>query len=322
MTNNAQMIANGGRVYYLDLAKGLCMTWVVFILHISQYLGDSYFLWNRPWGNNLTSASLGTFSIISGYLLGCKYKISTVDDALFFYKKRVLRFYPLFILSSVLLCAIGFNGIRVTILGLFGLAPFIEEQLQTLWYISMIMVFYFLTPFLLNSKRYLLSIGCLLFFVVYFCFFHLDIRFLFNLSLYLFGLCIATHGELFNKIVFNKKIQIISIILYVLILLSFQYIQNKSYVRITSYVGVIAILSLSAILEKQISQKQIIKFIGYVSMSCYLFHRFTYWVSLRIFEPSTVLTKTAALVLVGIPLCVAFSYLIQKTYDRLLTKKK
>ena len=59
----------------IDLAKVLCMTWVIVIFHLSQYLKDPYYLWHYPFGYSLTYASLGTFSFIAGFLFNKKLKI-------------------------------------------------------------------------------------------------------------------------------------------------------------------------------------------------------------------------------------------------------
>ena len=138
---------------------------------------------------------LGTFSLISGYLIGGKYNCNTIKDALFFYKKRVIRFFPLFFLSAILLCFIGFNTLNQTVIALLGLSPFISPRPFTLWYISMIMIFYLLSPIVLRGKR---LYRCLLLFigiVILSRFIDVDLRFIFNLFLYLVGICLPYYSS-------------------------------------------------------------------------------------------------------------------------------
>jgi peptidoglycan/LPS O-acetylase OafA/YrhL len=178
------------------------MFYIVGIFHLSQYLGDEFYLNNNVYGNSIMWSCLGTFSLISGYLIGRKYNCETWGDVMFFYKKRVVRFYPLFFLSAILLYSIGFNNLEQTINSLLGLAPFLKPRPLTLWYISMIMVFYFITPFVLRGVRVKRSLFLIVGFVVLSRFIDIDYRFIFNLFFYFIGICSSniTTTEFFNKI--------------------------------------------------------------------------------------------------------------------------
>ena len=68
------------------------MLYIVGIFHLTQYLGESYYLNYNAYGNSLMCSCLGTFSLISGYLLGQKYECKSLKNAFFFYKKRI-NFY-------------------------------------------------------------------------------------------------------------------------------------------------------------------------------------------------------------------------------------
>lgn len=147
------------RNYGIDTARGLCMLYIVGIFHLTQYLGKNYYLLYNAVGNNIMCASLGTFSFLSGLLLGKKYVFASMKDVLYFYKKRVIRFYPLFIIATLLLWFIGMNSLYQSIIGLLGLSPFTSNQPMTLWYISMLIVFYFITPVCVNKYRLIISLG-------------------------------------------------------------------------------------------------------------------------------------------------------------------
>ena len=182
---------------------------------------------------------LGTFSLISGYLIGRKYNCETWKDVLFFYKKRVVRFYPLFFLSAVLLYAIGFNNLSQTVISLLGLAPFMEPRPLTLWYISMIMVLYFISPFVLNGERVKRSIVLFIGFVAVSHFITIDFRFIFNLFFYLTGLCTSC---LYSKILYNKKrISLITVgdkfstTICLVVIYAIMLIQLKDYNNVGSY---------------------------------------------------------------------------------------
>lgn len=109
------------RILGFDIARSICMIYIIGVFHLTQYLGEQYYLWYNDIDNNFMCACLGTFSLISGLLLGKKYEIHTLKDSLLFYKKRIVRFYPLFILTTFLLLLIGMNTVKQSIIGLLSL---------------------------------------------------------------------------------------------------------------------------------------------------------------------------------------------------------
>ncbi len=180
------------RSLVIDFIRGFCMFYInVGVFHLSQYLGNSYYLDNNEYGNSFMWSCLGSFSLISGYLIGSKYYCDSMREAIIFYKKRIIRFFPLFILSSICLYLINFNDLHQTIYAVSGLAPFVTHTPLTLWYISMIMIFYLISPIVLGRKRRKILSSLVI--VFFFCLlYHLtikDIRFIYNLMLYLIGVC-------------------------------------------------------------------------------------------------------------------------------------
>ena len=140
-----------------DIARSLCMIYVVGVFHLTQYLGDSqeYYLGHSPVGSRFVSSTLGVFSLISGYFIGIKYGFKDRTEVLQFYKKRLVRFFPLFFIAALLLWLIGFNTLGQTICALMGVGCLVPENLypQTLWYISMLMIFYLITPTLVRGAE-------------------------------------------------------------------------------------------------------------------------------------------------------------------------
>lgn len=301
------------RILYLDFAKVICMFWVTAILHLLQYLGDDWDLYLQPWGYNLTWSTLGTFSFIGGLLMGGKQCLS-LQDVWSFYKKRIIRFYPLFVLSAILLLGINFITLRQSFYALTGLSPFIPNQPMTLWYISMMVVLYSITPIVLNKKRIVISVAIMLFLLIYRKLSWLDDRFVYNCFLYLAGICIAPYKDTFSKYVSEHKSVYLHTILYILVLVSSLWISNNRYHQIASVLGVPCILCISSYVSGYCNQK-VISWLSYVSMSCYLFHRFVYGICLIIYLPDNNYVKIAYLFVVGFSFSLIFAYLVQKVYD-------
>lgn len=301
------------RILYFDFAKVICMFWVTAILHLLQYLGDDWFLYIYPWGYNLTWATLGTFSLIAGFFMGGK-ECSSLQDVWLFYKKRIVRFYPLFVLSTILLFSINFITLRQSFYALTGLSPFIPNQPRTLWYISMMVVLYFISPFVLNNKRIVVSVVIMSILLIYRKIFWLDDRFVYNCFLYLTGICIASYKDFLLKYISNSKLTCLHTLLYIIVLISSYWISNNIYHQITSVLVVIFILCISSYASKFCNEK-VLLWLSYTSMSCYLFHRFIYDICLRIYMPDNSFIKVIYLFVIGFSCCLIFAYLVQKLYD-------
>lgn len=140
-----------------DIARALSALWVVGVWHLFCYDNSlNYANWTTQ---QITDVFLSVFMFISGYMLS-KYKFEGWKDVLTFYKKRFWRFYVLYILASLSLfiggAAIGnqmYAGISQLLLSFWGLNVFFAPHLGTLWFISMIMFFYLVTPLLSFSWR-------------------------------------------------------------------------------------------------------------------------------------------------------------------------
>lgn len=310
----------------IDILRGFCMFCIVGIIHLSQYLGQEHYLFLIPFGNCITWSCLGTFSLISGYLIGRKYCFHSFSDVGLFYKKRLVRFYPLFVLSAICLLCIGFNNSCQTVNALTGLSPFVHDKTcrpLTLWYISMIMIFYLISPLLLFCRKWpriaisvllmALSVGMSLFIYV-------DKRFVFNLFLYLLGTCLA----LFDLSELQKMTgwagMIVSLIVYVGMLSLLDVVHHSILRWSTIFFGVLCFVIVASFLSKKISAtNKCVHFLSYVSMSAYLFHRFTYWACLKIFHPDDLTLLGLYLFLFALPVTLCFAYYVQKCYDKLVS---
>ena len=105
------------RIVGFDIARAFSIIWVV-LYHSLDY-ADLYY--EHAAVKTMTYASLAVFTFLSGYLLASRYQFDQKTIVIPFYRKRFWRFYPLFLLSSVILCLMGFNTWFNTFKGLVGL---------------------------------------------------------------------------------------------------------------------------------------------------------------------------------------------------------
>ena len=143
-----------GRVGYFDAARVISIYWIVYITHLRNYLDESI---EAYWSDELfdiTRSCVTLLMFISGYLLS-KYKFNKIQDAVFFYKRRFIRFYILFAISALTLYLMNFNeGLGLLVTTLLGISSYMPPQPGTLWFISMLMSFYLLTPFISKIFNY------------------------------------------------------------------------------------------------------------------------------------------------------------------------
>lgn len=320
------------RDFRFDIARAVCMCYIIAALHLSQYLGQEYYIYETHIGRIVTFSCLGLFTFMSGYLIGKKNDFtpftqsgnSVTHKVLAFYRKRFIRVYPLFFLATILLYVIGFNDLQSSALGLIGLAPFITHQPKTLWYISMLIVFYLITP-LVNRNSIKWKITTSLCFIIIFSiaklFIYVDSRFIFNLFFYCLGLVMSgiecNYINTTNNL--NVKMHLGIILMYIaLMLLTNYYLPNSVAILSIGAIGVLGIFSLTCILAK-IKNQGFVRTIGhisYASMVCYMFHRFYYWAGLSLYNPENIVKKTIFLVLVFV-IGLVISYFVQKGYDKM-----
>lgn len=320
------------RDFRFDIARSICMFYIIGILHLSQYLGQTFYLYNTFIGRLITFSCLGLFTFISSYLIGKKYTFqptSSTKEILLFYKKRFFRIYPIFFLATILLYLIGFNSLLSSALGLLGIASFVTEQPKTLWYVSMLIFFYLLTP-LVNRKstkwKILMSTSIIVLFGTLKLFIPVDTRFIFNLFFYCLGLVLSDiNVSYFNKTDHPNIIPHIAVIVgfVALLLLTNRFYQNTPALLSASAIGVMALFSLSNLLSHIHNQtfSFFINFVSYASMVCYMFHRFYYWAGLKVFSPGAIVPKVIYMIAV-FTIGLLVSFFIQKSYDHIIQKSE
>ncbi len=306
-----------------DIARCLSMFYVVGVLHLSEYTGSP--IAEKPICVSLIWTALGVFTFLSAYLLASRYSFSSFSDVKLFYKKRLLRFYPLFFISSLALVLIGFNSWHETWKGLLGISPFWTPQQHTLWYIATLIFMYTVTPLLAvkNSVRSiiyfcLILIGC---FAIDYLFHSVDSRFYYYFLVYELGILLAKKHQYLTKKVLSSKYLIIMIIPYILLLLGIGIIKNRILMFLGGYFGILIILNISLLIAKKWDTNKrfvsIVSFVSYGSMCAYLFHREIYWLFLTIWTPEEPLLIWAYLFFLAFPVTIFISYYIQNKYDKL-----
>ena len=317
------------REYRFDVVRVICMTYLIMFFHVYCYIyphGETPFY--APACTALAHACLGLFTFVSGYLLGKKYCFGKFgnSDVWTFYKKRILRIIPLFILSSIALWLIDFNSSDATWNGLLCISPFVNPKPQTLYYIPIILWCYLVTPLISRRGLRWRIWGCVSFFILLlvarFLFPTIDNRFVFDALFYFVGVVSASCFDWKLNIPYGTAIKMFVVLAFVLLVA----IATKHTLLYTTFrqmavgaVGVFAILFVSEGISKIGGQKTFY-IISYASMACYMFHRFFYWVGEYVWNPSDATIKWIYMAGLVFPVMIVLSYLIQKTYDSMVKR--
>jgi len=331
------------RDYRFDVARATCMIYVIFV-HLYDYVYNvkvGTAIVDIPALATIVDACLGLFTFSSGYLLGSKYIFGNQShvNVWDFYKKRILRIIPLFVLSAVVLWLIGLNGTRQTLNGLLCISPFVTPRPKTLWYIPVILICYAITPIISRDSLKSKIRNCLIVYAMLLVINRLipstDIRLLFNVFFYMIGVISSSCVDWKMNFRYGKLLQVLIILVFIIFVCIGQVNDNfhlKLYRRIVGGVGVFAWLFLCEYISNMFFGSvnymkdrwktqvcRLISYISYASMACYMFHRLFFWMGEQVCNPSE---AWAWLYMGGLvfPVMLVLSYYIQKRYDVLVKK--
>lgn len=317
------------RIKYLDNIRALCMIWIIGVWHLSDYCGNGI---NNIYTQNITYGVLGAFSFLSGVMMG-GYRVESLQDIRKFYRKRLLRIYPLFAISCTSLLILHYlmnvqliSGVSQYIFTMLGLSIIITPAPGTIWYVSMILLFYILTPFLVYKKAEETKTRMLLKCLICYVFFMLikvanvglvDERLYLLFPIYCIGLLTEKEKILDNKCRYGQLL--LGVIVFIIIsFIETKYVQPDFIVNIVCTIFVeimflVFIMELGKIFKGDIEQW--LSKIGYSSMCAYLFHRQIYGLLSRLFGSFSLIE---AIIAFGIVIIACFY--IQMAYDFLCKK--
>lgn len=304
----------------LDLARSMAMLYIIGIWHLANYT-EMYVV---PYGEYITYSVLGLFMFISGLLLSGKYPIVNSKSTFLFFKKRVVRILPLFFLAVSFYCFWGSVSWRTALCTLSGLSTLFPPQMGTLWFVSMILLFYILYPLLWSRKNINTILVGIVIWSAFYCadcvFNSIDIRFFYYFPCFVTGMVIAKMN--LHKIITSLKAIVMSCALFFTVsILLFQMELNELLailgVIIVALSGSVLILVCSYKIAKHINL-YIVQYIAYASMAAYMFHRQIWSIIRYIYWPEDGVGRFLFLIFICLPLILAAGYFIQYTYDKLI----
>lgn len=305
------------RVPFLDTARALCMLWIVGIWHMQAYLSNGIQIQNQ-YTNYITVSVLATFTFISGFFLG---GITSFADVIHFYMKRVKRFYFLFLFSCISLYVIHLFVNRVDFIvsvkqlvcTVTGLSCFIAPMPLTIWYFSMMIFFYIITPLVNVQKtikgKALVCFAIYVFLVFTNVFFETDERVVLYFPIYCAALIISGTIDIESNFQFKRCLMTL-ICSAIATLVNVLWLSNCFTQLVPAISGAVFIIEISKLLTVKKTENTF-RIISYASMCAYLFHRQFFGAIEFVFG------EISAPIAYGIvlPLFLICCYYIQRVYD-------
>lgn len=319
-TENVSIAKNSAkpRIKFLDCSRALCMLWIVGIWHMQEYMGLNF---QNPITKNVKAGVLATFTLISGYFIG-KNKFEGKENILRFFKKRFLRIYPLFFLSctafyvmNLLFHASFISSFKQYLLTIAGLSCIITPAPLTVWYVSMLLFFYAITPLIMCWKPFsakIFAAACSYGIFLTLALLQIsDKRTALYFPFYAAGLAAS------NKLKFSDKNNWIllaasSILFFALSANELKFGGQFMQILICS-AFVVFIFEIGKLCTKANLLVKLLNYVCYASMSAYLFHRQILGVTYKIIGQFSV--PLAYLII--LPATIFLAYGIQFAYDKI-----
>lgn len=317
-------IINSNRNYSVDLLKAISILYIVGFWHLFNYT-DAFPQYYNDITSRLTVILLGLFTYLSGYLIGLKESFNNLNDVYLYYKKRIIRIYPLYLLAIILFFVLRISDFLILAKASVFLSMFITPAPLTLWFITMIFIFYIIAPLLVVIRQNILCYiaTCISIYLILLAYQYytnnLDFRFLTYFSSFALGIIIASKQEFF----FSIKPLYSILILAGSILITFIEFDSQTITRLLRIpmvtAGSFTLFIIFHNMHKQIGLS-LISIISYSSFCIYLFHRPVYEILTKLYFPENNNYQVIYLYFVCLPLIIIISWLIQSSYDLLNDK--
>lgn len=311
----------------IDLLRVLCILYVVGYWHLIPYTD-----WLPGYANAATEAikdiALGTFVFSSGLLLArrdVRLRTAELGD---FYRRRVLRIYPLYLLALLLFGGIGLATPDVVVRGALLISMFDPPAPPTLWFVTMIMFFYLLAPLLIAAARQpwrfgavgaALYAGCLAYDAGWQ---PVDNRLLLFFPAFMLGVYAQRNAQ--ARAFLTQRRRLLALLVVPAFALGLP--GSAGFDTLTSVLRA-PLAALGAALcvsgAEQLNGRlhgRIVPALSYASFGVYLFHRPVFEAAMAVYFPAQGWAQALYLAAIAVPASFLTAYAVQRLYDGALTR--
>ncbi|CAN5396391.1 hypothetical protein BH11PSE9_BH11PSE9_01540 [soil metagenome] len=306
----------------IDLLRAGLLVYVVAYLHLGGYIGDGqqHVHWSTV---AVTNVVLGTFTFLSGYVLGEWKGGMNMQALLGFYGRRLVRVYPLYLLALAGFVLVWLVDVHTAVRGAVVISMFYPPPPMTLWFITMIIVCYVFAPALIvPSPRAGLVVGVLLWVAMlgfHFGVNETDPRMLTQFPAFAAGVACRRLGlREPGRLPIGWLVAGFAAALVAAIFTLDRPLLGAIVAVPSVIVGPLLLLAVANRYFADVGRHRVVVLLSYLSFSAYLFHRIVFEVVKRAAWPSSQAGQVAVLVLIGLPAVLLVALLVQSGYDRLL----
>lgn len=306
----------------IDVLRAGCILYIVGYWHLVPYT-EAFPAYANSATECLKDIALGTFVFCSGLLLAGRRIVLDRASIAAFYLRRVVRIYPLYALALLLFAMAGLVDRDAMANALLLGSMFNPPAPYTLWFISMIMAFYLVTPLwvrLADYPRYFLLTAFLL--LAAFMFVHarvhaLDTRIVQYLPCFLLGIAYKGVGGV-ERAFSTRAVLLLALFVPAFLLYQVQYGAEHAAAlgRIPAILaGTLLLFRFAVRYLGRFDSPSILR-LAYASFCVYLFHRVIFHWSIGLYFPVDGFARLAYLLAVVLPATVVIGYYTQLAYDR------
>jgi peptidoglycan/LPS O-acetylase OafA/YrhL len=305
----------------IDWMRALSILYVAGFWHLHNYTSFVPWYQAQPFAR-LTVLALALFALISGFLAGKAGKRITARGLGAYYRRRLIRIYPPYLLALIVFTVMNMSG-----------AAFLPSALMvnmivppppfTLWFMTMIVLFYLVAPFLLAMADrplrlvMIVSLVWVTYFILSRWVLNMEDRLLIYLPVFVAGILIRNAGQRRRKFLLTAS-ALLAVIGYGLSLEAPVLDPDRS-LWMALWATSSAVF-MFVLLRGHLPRSAIIEELSRGGFFLYLFHRPIYVVLLEVSGVETPWAREVLLLGIGLPVAIAFGIIAQRAYDALIAQ--
>ncbi len=311
------------RDHAIDFLRAAYILYIVGYWHLFGYT-PALFAYANDYTEAVKDVALATLVFVSGFLLASRDVALTPRDLYRFYQRRVARIYPLYLLALVLFALTQLATREQAIEAALLVSMFSPPAIYTLWFITMIMFFYVATPLFLQmaARPMWFVVGSALVLAALAVAHRshgIDVRIVQYFPAFVWGVWLQRRRDMLERMrrwrwgllgalvpafavgVVSDLATLTGALLRIPLVLCGA---TVSFVFAERYAGT--------------WRSPAVYWISYASFCIYLLHRLVFLAALKLHAPVADAHRALYLLLIGLPVTVVLSVLVQKGYDTLL----
>ena len=305
----------------IDFLRAFCVLYIVGYWHLIPY-STAFPGYANYFTEGLKEIVLGAFTLSSGFLLAQRDVGLNPREIFSFYRRRLVRIYPLYLLAVGLFGAAGIASLEQVSEAALLISMFTPPALPTLWFITMIMFFYLVAPFLIYASGnvqgcLLLGAGVLLAFALYHVAINpIDVRIIMYFPAFLFG--ILLHRQPATQAFMTRWCWVPIALLAPALALSVAGNERSVTGALLKVPLVLAGSGVFLVCANRLASgvhALAVYLLSYASFCTYLFHRIIFKYSIVVYFPADGFYQLIYLLAFSLPATIMVAYVAQKAYD-------